>query len=718
MGFEAPINIAQAMESVHQRRYVLPAIQREFVWSTGQIEQLFDSIMRGYPIGSFLFWQVDHEHQDEYQFYDFIRDYNERDRTHNEPASMAGFVGVTAILDGQQRLTSLYIGMHGSYAYKTKWKSPKAPDAYPKRRLYLDLLEDDDDWDAGYRFRFLTESEAAADDVRWYSVGDVLKAQGMADLNKQLAQRGLTSVDHANDALFKLFQMIRVENLINYYRETSQDLDKVLNIFIRVNSGGTTLSYSDLLLSVATAQWQTRDARQAIVMLVDDLNQRGEGFRFERDFVLKAALVLADIGSVQFKVTNFTRANMDRIEAAWDRIAESLQVAVELAASFGLNGSTLTSNNALIPIAYYLSDRQIGDEFLSAERYRSDRAEVRRWLLTTLLKGTFGGQADTVQAAIRTEIANSEGGYPFRAIATRLAGMFKSLVFSSEEIDALADNRYGTRQTAQVLALLYPGIDYRTGYHFDHLHPRSRFRGRALTAYGLSPEEGEWVAAHIDDLANLSALQPLENITKADRPLKEWLDGMPVADRDGVMLRHRIPIDVSLEPAAFRAFHASRRAEIVRALTILLGEQESAPDVAVVASSEPSPAPALADVDPSADADQMLSRVRAVLIEAAQQRLVVSYGQLGARVGLDLDDPPARNALSELLGRISQQEVAEGRPMLSSLVVQAESQAPGSGFISLAQLLGVAKPGDDPDVVAFRQMEATWQAWSPEGMRG
>ena len=57
----------------------------------------------------------------------------------------------------------------------------------------------------------------------------------------------------ANRTLSKLHSVIHVNKTISYYLEKSTELDKVLNIFIRVNSGGTTLSYSDLLLSFATA---------------------------------------------------------------------------------------------------------------------------------------------------------------------------------------------------------------------------------------------------------------------------------------------------------------------------------------------------------------------------------------------------------------------------------------------------------------------------------
>ncbi len=58
MVYEKPISIQQAIAAVADDEYVLPAIQREFVWDTDQIETLFDSLMRDYPISTFLFWKV------------------------------------------------------------------------------------------------------------------------------------------------------------------------------------------------------------------------------------------------------------------------------------------------------------------------------------------------------------------------------------------------------------------------------------------------------------------------------------------------------------------------------------------------------------------------------------------------------------------------------------------------------------------------------------
>src|ERR1039457_2643086 len=140
MSFQAPITIRKANEYIDNKRYLLPAIQREFVWDSSQIEQLFDSVLRGYPIGSFLFWQVSPENSKQYEFYEFMTEYHQLKRSHNQKAEFLNKREVTAILDGQQRLTALNIGLRGSYAAKVKWKKKGSAEAYPKRALYLNLL--------------------------------------------------------------------------------------------------------------------------------------------------------------------------------------------------------------------------------------------------------------------------------------------------------------------------------------------------------------------------------------------------------------------------------------------------------------------------------------------------------------------------------------------------------------------------------------------------
>src|SRR5690606_246698 len=110
--YEKAITIKDAIDAINQRDYLLPAIQRKFVWSSHQICVLFDSIMRGYPINSFMMWEVNSDKiKNDYKFYAFLDYYCQRFHEENPlVATHASFKNFRAIIDGQQRLTSLYIG--------------------------------------------------------------------------------------------------------------------------------------------------------------------------------------------------------------------------------------------------------------------------------------------------------------------------------------------------------------------------------------------------------------------------------------------------------------------------------------------------------------------------------------------------------------------------------------------------------------------------------
>ena len=82
MPFKTPVTIREAVDAIHERRYLLPAIQRELVWEDDRICKLFDSLMRDYPIGSFLFWRVAGNRKSDFQFYEFLRNYHEKNSRH------------------------------------------------------------------------------------------------------------------------------------------------------------------------------------------------------------------------------------------------------------------------------------------------------------------------------------------------------------------------------------------------------------------------------------------------------------------------------------------------------------------------------------------------------------------------------------------------------------------------------------------------------------
>ncbi len=339
MAFQTPITTSKALGAIERREYVLPAIQRQFVWQPNQIERLFDSLMRGYPIGSFLFWIVRRGSIEQYKFYDFMLRYHQRDNPHCGSLGAVSRDEITAVLDGQQRLTALNIGLRGSYAYKLPRLWWRSQDAFPTRHLYLNILAEADENEAGmrYDFRFLREKDARHRDEThyWYQVGEILDARDTVDLHDFLLDRELANRRGPLRVLAGLHKVVHTEPVIVYYEEESQDLDKVLDIFIRTNSGGTTLSYSDMLMSMATAQWENLDAREAIHGTVGNINRIGDGFRFSQDFLLKAGLMLAGVGSVRFKVTNYNRENMKLLEAGKEAVAMRQSAISALAGGFG-----------------------------------------------------------------------------------------------------------------------------------------------------------------------------------------------------------------------------------------------------------------------------------------------------------------------------------------------------------------------------------------------
>lgn len=580
MAFQTPITVRKATTDIHERKYLLPAIQRELVWDAEQIEKLFDSVMRGYPIGSFLLWKVSKEKTKEYQFYEFLREYHERDNRHNPKANVSGEEDITAILDGQQRLTALYIGLKGTYAYKLPRKRWDSNDAFPKRELYLNLLSEAKDSDFKYDFRFLTQKEAGKKDENtfWFKVGKTLdfNPENPVELHHLLVDEGLSESNFAAECLFRLAQVINKDGIINYYLEEDQSLDKVLNIFIRVNSGGTELSYSDLLLSIATAEWKEKDAREEILNFVDYINKIGDGFLFNKDFILKTCLVLLDFSDIAFKVDNFNSTNMRKIEESWDDVIKAIKTAVTLVYSFGYNYQTLTSNYAIIPVAYYILKTGNPENFVISTKYNDDRKLIRDWISKALLKKIFGGHPDSVLRPIREASRDNKDGFPYAAIVEKLRRTDKSLTFTEDEINNFLFYKYGQGYTFSVLSLLYPNLDYRNKFQQDHIFPKSFFTRNNLAKKGIPKEKHEFYLENYNYIGNLQLLEGIPNEEKAGKDFKDWLESTYPNEQSwrDYMKRHMIP-DVDLDFKNFEEFFNKRNELILNKLESLLLDHKS-----------------------------------------------------------------------------------------------------------------------------------------------
>lgn len=527
--------IKNLIKKIDNNEYVLPALQREFVWKLEQIERLFDSIMKGYPIGSFLFWNVQNENINKYEFYNILKEYHQRDARHNTKINISHKDSVTAILDGQQRITSIYIALKGTYSYKIKGAWKNNDNAYPSRQLYLNIVSPnlDTNKDVQFDFRFLTNEEAEdfTEDTLWYPVSDILQfevgemftviARYQELYRKNFPNESVEKTSYIMNSLGTLHQMME-KDILAYYEENSQEIDKVLDIFIRMNSGGTTLTYSDLLLSLATAKWQNLNAREEIYSLVDELNMIGNGFNFNKDNILKAALVLTDKKNIKFRASNFDKQTTNLIETNWEKTKKAISLAVNLLSNFGFNGDTLIANSVIIPVVYYLYKIDCPNNYLEADRYLNDRNKIKYFVQISLLKRIFGGTPDSILLKMRENMQDLSEGFPLSKLL-KVRDTNKSLILTDEDIDYLLDTKIG-KYSFTLLSVIFPAIDLKNKFHQDHIFPSSKYKNKKnLREIGYSEEEITFIVEHIDTIVNLQLLEGIPNTEKNNKYFDDWV---------------------------------------------------------------------------------------------------------------------------------------------------------------------------------------------------
>lgn len=593
MGYST-FSIREVTRQIEQNKVFLPALQRKFVWKKEQIERLFDSIMRGYPIGAFLFWELDAKVAKDYVFYEFLKDYDERTPYNRRKEGAFSHEQIIGVLDGQQRLSSMYIGFNGFHKTKNSYAWKSNPNAYPEKRLYLDLLNlpYELDVDTGtiklnesdnYPFSFLTESESEKlqrkieDQTKpcyWFKVGESLHWDKDEDIEVYyqtlLAQLKREYQDqeqfiemfaqHQAEVLLGLKTLhtrLHDEKLISYFQVRENDLENILKIFVRVNSGGTILSKTDLLFSTVVATWS--DGRDKIETLNKDINAIGKGFKFGNEFIMRACLYLTDL-DVKYKVNSFKAENVEKIKSSWQNIQKAIDRTVRILDEFGYSGEHLPSQNALLPIVYHVyKDGQVDD---------TSKKQMIKYLVHANVKQIFGSSQESVLQELRRSLRdkNEQGTYvlkhpkfDFEVLkSTKLSGG-KSLLVTDDNIDDVLSREYGAI-TFNILVLLNPDFRLRdVNFAQDHIHPKSKFNKTEMSKAGIPVELHQKIIDLKDSLPNLQLLNARWNSGKNDKPLVGWFAEQSKADQDAIRLTGLYPNDISLAFSEFLTFHEKRK---------------------------------------------------------------------------------------------------------------------------------------------------------------
>ena len=500
----------------------LPNIQRNFVWKEAQIERLFDSLMRDYPIGTLLVWKTKStiKHRKFIDNYKADTDFTDFYVPDNDECKLL-------ILDGQQRLQSLLIGLWGSYN---------------GRELYFDILSGSHTppEDIKYIFKFQNNRPANT----WIKLKDIVFGEDTvpADTRRILGSLQLEMTeedkDQINENISTIHNVFKAEDRIVYQEFDSVEKpklyseDDVVEIFIRANSGGTPLGKSDLLFSLLTSDWE--EAEEKMECLLEDLNK--EGYAFTRDFVLKTCLTLLDTGA-SYKVEKFRDLSIIKsMISEWERIENSIKCIKDFlyGSTYLRSKKSLKSYLTLIPIIYF--------HYHNKDKWDSLK-HLDHYILKTLLAGSFSSSPDNLIDNCIKEIRESKE-FTNKKIFKIIQNDGRSLKISKDD---LLKQDYSKRNDLHLLFnMWYEKINYQPSYRgnelqIDHIFPTSILRKIKL------PNNAKMMKYKPEDrnqIANLMLLTMNENGAggKGDTEPSEWFADKP----DTYLKQHLIPQDPEL----------------------------------------------------------------------------------------------------------------------------------------------------------------------------
>jgi 5-methylcytosine-specific restriction endonuclease McrA len=355
------------LNQIHNDELVLPAIQRDFVWTEDQTERLLDSVMRGYPIGIVLLWET----YNDLQYRQFDRDHRSgslrRYRDNQDKRRLR------IVLDGQQRLQSLYIALYGSRDGKD---------------LYLDVLsgaESDDSTDERFFFYFLTPrqanarndsaSEIAGSDAdsseelehlitarRLFEMGVkdrrslVQELSSALRLSEEVALRVDTNLATFDESFTKntnILASATIDENLPPESKSRQSEPDVLEVFVRVNTGGTDLSRSELIFSMLKLNW--KESAEGLPEFVASINE-GNSFEFDTDFVVRCLFATSELGGKLDINRLRSRKNVDSLQQNFVATCNAIRATVDFAIDVCRCQSSrlLGGAPALVPVVYYL----------------------------------------------------------------------------------------------------------------------------------------------------------------------------------------------------------------------------------------------------------------------------------------------------------------------------------------------------------------------------
>lgn len=555
------ITIYEALQNIRDGKYVMPAFQRQFVWSMEQIEKLWDSILLDYPIATFLFWHVDDSNVtwDTY-FCNFLSEVTfdsrkQADSVNYELTSINVKNTDTAVLDGQQRLTSLYLSLFGEGYIRPNYARKKSGDRLVTKlliELNKNKISVDEEEYNSKKFDIKFSEKVGRLSPTQFEIKNIIDQKFQDDSMREkaiedaIANVPADSKEYARNILKKLYNKIFVEKLVRYTEITDMKQDDALEMFVRFNSGGKPLRKSEITMSILEAYWPSAKTEFGKILVDSYAN-------FGTDFIIRSALML--YGDVV--KSNISKKIAEELKNKWNAFKKALKDLERVLKGMKIEVSRFSSSwNVLLPIIYYIYYNPDFDK-----NTEGVRAYLLRAIFFTYFQSGTTGKLQQMKSNINS--------FDYE-ITIEMLDQMNDLRVTDGKIEDVLNSEKGSRVAGEVL--YYLNLDWTNKnfkYEQDHLHPESRFNGSKPIS--VSMEDWKRWRGMRNRLPNLHLLEGRSNGSKNDMRLVDYYNDMNDEQKAEFCKQAMIPKDVSLEIEDFEIFYEKRKAILTEKIRELLG---------------------------------------------------------------------------------------------------------------------------------------------------
>lgn len=523
------MQISAILDYIDNGHMALPEFQRGYVWGGEQVRGLFQSLYRGHPVGSLLVWATDAS-----------------TAAHRGNASLAPGV-VKLLLDGQQRITSLYGVIRGV--------PPRFFDGNPK--AFTDLRFNL----ASEEFEFFQPIKMR-DDPLWVDVTEVMK-KGSAGIGEMIAVLGQKPefAAHFSDYVGRLNQLLGIRDKDFHIEEvTGRDktLDVVVDIFNRVNSGGTKLSKGDLALAKICADWpEARDTMKQSIQ-----RWRGAGYNFTIDWLLRSVNTVL---TGEAKFLHLHDKGAEEISAALKRAVRHIDTVLNMIGGrLGLDHDRVLFGRFAVPVMV---------RYLDAHGGHLDQKTQDKLLFWFVQSGMWGRYSASTESTIDKDLGileTDQGDLDKLVAELRLAqgglrvepGHFHSWSVGSRFYPVLymMTRMTEARDWGNGLPLKSGMLGKMSALEVHHIFPRARLY------------EADYNRAEVNALSNFCFLTKDTNLAIRDRRPEEYFPEIEEA-HPGVLKSQWIPDDQELwKVEKFRDFLEARKELLAAAANACLAQ--------------------------------------------------------------------------------------------------------------------------------------------------